>query len=82
MIKNRPELEDEDMLEDEHSIIIRAAVYEDKAYWVHDNVFYESEVTREPNWQTATAIDTAELSPKDLNKLLKILDDLEKSGKE
>ena len=67
-------LMDED---EEGRVTIKAAVYEDKAYWVHENVFYESEVMREPDWETARPINTMELSPKELNKLLVILDELD-----
>ena len=61
---------------------IRVAVYEEKAYWVHDNIFYESEITREPNFETARPIDTMLLDPKELGNLLTILDDLKESEKE
>jgi hypothetical protein len=57
--------------------IVRVAVYDEKAYWVHDNVFYESDVTREPDFTTARPIDTMSLSPKQLEQLLTILDELE-----
>ena len=57
--------------------IIRVAVYEDKAYWVYENVFYESEITREPDFATAHPINTMELAPKELDKLLAILDELD-----
>jgi hypothetical protein len=67
--------------EDDHQII-RAAIYESKAFWVHDNIFYESDVTREPDWSTARPIDTMKLSEKSLSNLLKILDDLKESEKE
>jgi hypothetical protein len=62
--------------------VVRVAVYEDKAYWVYDNVFYESEVTREPDFTTAKPIDTMSMNAKDLNRLLSILDEIEESGKE
>jgi hypothetical protein len=62
--------------------VVRVAVYEDKAYWVYENVFYESEVTREPDFETARPIDTMSMNAKDLNKLLSILDEIEESGKE
>lgn len=80
MKNNDDELEDEFGKYDEQTI--RVAVYQDKAYWVKDNVFYESEVLREPDFETAKPIDTMSLSPKDLNRLLSILDDLEESEKE
>ena len=62
--------------------VIRVAVYEDKAYWVYDNVFYESDTVREPDFTTARPIDTMSMSGKQLNKLLSILDELEEQGKE
>ena len=57
--------------------VIRVAVFDEKAYWVYDNVFYESDVTREPDFTTARPIDTMDLAPKDLNKLMHILDELQ-----
>ena len=71
-----------DLEEDEERHIIRAAIYDTKAFWVHDNIFYESDVTREPDWSTARPIDTMKLSEKSLSNLLKILDDLKKSEME
>lgn len=64
------------LMEEDNQVTIKAAVYDDKAYWVYNNVFYESEVMREPDWETARPIDTMELSPKELNQLLVILDEL------
>jgi hypothetical protein len=83
MVHNRhDEYEDEDdfMFDDEDHEIVRVAVYDEKAYWVHENVFYESDVTREPDFTTARAIDTMSMSPKQLNKLLNILDELENNN--
>jgi pectate lyase len=74
--------EDEDFDMDEEYQTTHVAVFKDKAYWVHDNVFYESETTREPDFTTARPIDTMSMSPKDLNKLLIILDELEEYRKE
>ena len=73
---------DEDFFfdEDEDHEVIRVAVYDEKAYWVHDNIFYESEVVREPDFTTARPIDTMELPPKELNRLLSILDELGKNS--
>jgi hypothetical protein len=76
------EYEEDDYEDYDDQDVVRVAVYEDKAYWVYDNVFYESEVTREPDFETAKPIDTMSMNPKDLNKLLKILDEIEESGKE
>ena len=38
--------QDDMMMDHGQQAIIRVAVYEDKAYWVYQNVLYESEVTR------------------------------------
>jgi hypothetical protein len=75
-------LEEDDFILDDDKEIVRVAVYEDKAYWVYENVFYESEVTREPDFSTAQPIDTMSLSAKELDKLMEILDEIENHGKE
>lgn len=76
--KNHDEDDEHDSFFDGHEEdIIRVAVYDEKAYWVYDNVFYESDVTREPDFTTARPIDTMNLAPKDLNKLMNILDELQ-----
>lgn len=70
--------DDEDLMMDNYKrITIRVAVYDDKAYWVHDNVLYESEVMREPDWDTARPVDVMALQQKDVNKLMKVLDELQ-----
>jgi hypothetical protein len=76
---NEYDYEDDDdfMYDDEDHEVVRVAVYDEKAYWVYENVFYESDVTREPDFTTARPIDTMSMSPKQLNKLLSILDELE-----
>ena len=70
--------EDEEFSLENIKETIKVAVYEDKAYWVYENVFYESEVTREPDFSTAKAIDTMSLSDKELKELMEVLDELEK----
>jgi hypothetical protein len=48
-----------------------------KAYWVEDNIFYYADVVDgqfDPN--AKKAVDTSELSKKEINKLLFILDNL------
>lgn len=89
MIVNRQEdeslSEEESMLEEifhQSKDVIRVAVYDDKAYWVYDNVFYESDVMREPDFETARPINTMDLDPKELNDLLNILDELEQHNNE
>jgi hypothetical protein len=67
----------EEEYEDDESVpVVKVAVYEEKAYWVYENIFYESEVTREPDFTTARPIDTMSMSSKQLNDLLNILDEL------
>ena len=85
MLYNKPIEEEEDIfmdLDDEDHQTIHVAVYNDKAYWVVDNVFYESDVTREPDFTTARPIDTMDLPPKKLNELLIILDELKEYRKD
>lgn len=79
MLKNNSTdrfIDHDDNIFDE-SETIRVAVYDEKAYWVYDNVFYESDLMQEPDFSTARPIDTEELSAKELNKLMIILDELQ-----
>jgi len=75
------EIQEENIIDDGQEIV-RVAIYDEKAYWVHDNTFFEAEVVREPDFSTAKPIDTMSLSPKQLNELLLILDGLSEDGKE
>ena len=55
--------------------IIRVAVVEKKAYWVHENTFYEAEVINgEINNDDAKPIDATNLSDAQIKMLLDILD--------
>lgn len=67
--------------DDEEKEIIKVAVSKDKAYWVHENIFYESEVTWEPDFTTAKPIDTMSLSNKEIVELMTILDELKEQEK-
>lgn len=71
-----------DLDDEDDNQTIHVAVYDDKAYWVVNNVFYESDVTREPDFTTARPIDTMNLPPKKLNELLIILDELKEHRKD
>lgn len=71
-----------DLDDEDDNQTIHVAVYDDKAYWVVNNVFYESDVTREPDFTTARPIDTMDLPPKKLNELLIILDELKEHRKD
>lgn len=54
---------------------IRVAIVGDKAYWVHENIFYESDIVNgHIDNSAARPIDAHKLSPKELAKLLDILD--------
>lgn len=87
MVRNKNQEEDMYDFEDEDEILfdeeketVRVAVYDEKAYWVYENVFYESDVTREPDFSTARPIDTTSMSSKELNQLMIILDELKQSN--
>lgn len=69
---------------DEYDIkdTIHVAVYEDKAYWVHENIFYEADLIAEPDFATARPIDTMSLNTKQITELMEVLDELEDHGKE
>ena len=77
-LKKRPHEHEEDEFDEDffgEEETVRVAVYGERAYWVYDNVFYESDVMREPDFTTARPIDTMSMSPKDLHKLMNILDE-------
>lgn len=59
---------------------IKVAITNNKAYWVHDNIFYESDVVDGciDNEKTKP-IDAHKLTKKELNELLIILDGISKS---
>jgi hypothetical protein len=83
LVRNRQmELREERDMDDMPDATIRVAVSGDKAYWVYNNVFYEAEVTKEPDFDTAKAIDTMSMSEKELKNLFIILDELEDSERE
>lgn len=76
IIKNRYIVDDEDYYDEDDEDVVKVAVYGEKAYWVYENTFYESEITREPDFTTARPIDTMSMSSKQLNELMNILDEL------
>jgi len=60
---------------------IKVIVIDEKAYWVSDNVFYVADaVEGNPIPETAQPLDTKQMSNKEINKMLFILDNL-KNGK-
>jgi hypothetical protein len=58
---------------------IRVAIYDERAYWVYDNTFYESEVSKEPDFDTARPIDIESLSSEEMKHLFSVLDDIKSS---
>lgn len=84
MLYNKPIEEESDFMDmdEEDYQTIHVAVYDDKAYWVSDNVFYQAETTKQPDFTTAEPIDTMNLPPKKLNELLIILDELKEYRKD
>lgn len=86
IVKNKKTYNHEDEQEygedEEWFGIVRVAVYGENAYWVHNNVFYQSEIIVEPDFATAKPIDTMSLTPKEIRRLLGILDELEQSERE
>jgi hypothetical protein len=62
---------------------IRVVSIEDKAYWVQDNVFYVANLVDDtPDLSTAIPVDTADMSKEDVEKMLLILDSLDRGGQE
>lgn len=85
MIKQNNNVDLDDEYDDDYydaKETVRVAVYDEKAYWVYDNVFYQAEVTREPDFSTAEPIDTMSLSTKELNQLMVILDELQNNERD
>ena len=56
---------------------VRVLIVEDHAYWVHDNMFYVAEtIDGLVNPETVRPIDTNNMSNRDIDKMLFILDSL------
>lgn len=57
---------------------LRVAVVGSKAYWVHENIFYESDIVNgQIDNSAARPIDAHKLSKKQLDQLLHILDKIQ-----
>jgi hypothetical protein len=57
--------------------IIRVAIIGKKAYWVHNNIFYESEIVDGYiDNEGAKPVDAHSLSEKEFDKLLSVLDNI------
>jgi hypothetical protein len=56
---------------------------DDKAYWVINNVFYVTNmIDGNPDMSNAQPIDTSNMSKEDIDKMLFILDNLDKGDKD
>jgi hypothetical protein len=56
---------------------VRVLIIEDHAYWVHDNMFYVADTVEGlVNPETVRPIDTNNMSNRDIDKMLFILDSL------
>ena len=67
---------EEEMEEEDRPISV--AFIEDKAYWVLDNTFYQADIIDgEIDKESSRPINAFEMSYRDLNKMLFILDNLE-----
>jgi len=66
---------EEEMEDDEDFISV--AVVEDKAYWVINNMFYQADIIDgEVDKTSSRPVDAFDISSKEINKMLSILDNL------
>jgi len=57
--------------------VVTVAIVGEKAYWVHQNIFYETDIVDgEIDRDSARPIDAHNLSKKQFNQLLEILDSI------
>jgi tRNA splicing ligase len=62
--------------------MVKVIVIDKKAYWVKDNIFYMADSDNgNIVHETARPVDTADMSKKDIDKMLFILDNLGKGKK-
>jgi hypothetical protein len=56
---------------------VKVLIIEDQAYWVHDNMFYVADTVEGlVNSETVRPVDTNNMSKRDIDKMLFILDSL------
>lgn len=68
---------EEEMEEDSDDELVSVAVIDDQAYWVVDNTFYVAEIVDgEIDKTSSRPINAFEMSVRDINKMLFILDNL------
>lgn len=73
---------EEDDMEDEEETVVKICFIGDKAFWVHKNVFYEADVTVEPDFESAKPVDIDSLSEEQMKILFKVLDTIGVSDSE
>lgn len=57
--------------------VVNVIIIDDKAYWITENIFYTADVINQnPVLSTAKPVDTSNLSKEDLDKLMFIVDNL------
>lgn len=58
--------------------IVKVAIYRNKAYWVLNNVIYKAEIDEDGNIlnEMAEEVDVFQLSEKEVNNLLAIIDSI------
>jgi hypothetical protein len=77
----KPRLQSQSLIHLEKNTV-KVIFIEDKAYWVSNNIFYCAEaIGGNVNIDTTEPIDTNNMSKKDIDKMLFILDNL-KNGKD
>lgn len=60
---------------------ISVLIVENKAYWVADNIFYVADAyNNAPLPETAKPVDTSNMSQRDVDKMLFILDNLDRGN--
>lgn len=63
--------------------MIRIIIIDGKAYWVVDNIFYTANTVHgDVIPETVKPVDTTNMSKEDINKMLFILDNLDKGNKD
>jgi hypothetical protein len=61
---------------------VKIVATDDKAYWVVDNVFYVADlINNRPDMSTAKPVDTSNMSKEDVDKMLFILDNLDRGDR-
>lgn len=62
---------------------IKVIIVGDKAYWVQDNIFYQTIVSEDGNIEQdfAVPVDTTNMEDEDIDRLMLILDDLRSAEK-